>query len=357
VNVCIAEGRRRPQTHIQFAEELALRVIGQPAAVRAIAPWLDVHQAGLSPEGRPAGVFLLLGPTGTGKTRTVEAVADILHGSRRKMLKVDCGEFSQEHEVARLIGAPPGYIGHRETAAYLSREALRAQTTPQCDLSIVLFDEIEKAAPSLTRLLLGILDKGTLRLGDNTAVSFEKTLIFFTSNLGAQKMDAELRGGFGFAGSMPTDRHARERRIEQISLHAMRKRFAPEFVNRIDSVIAYTPLDREALEAIFDLLLDDVQQHIYARLGDRAFHLRVGPRVRSFLLGIGASDEYGARELKRTLQRHIVQPLAALVAAGRIAPDSTIDLRIAGGRVAFAAANRSRAGLRTLSMGIPGSLI
>jgi ATP-dependent Clp protease ATP-binding subunit ClpA len=335
------EARRGKQT--RFAEELAQRVVGQPAAVKAIAPWLDVHQAGLSPEGRPAGVFLLLGPTGTGKTRTVEAIADILHGSPRKLVKVDCGEFALEHEVARLTGAPPGYLGHRETPAYLSRDALRAQTSPQCELSLLLFDEIEKAAPSMTRLLLGILDKGLLRLGDNTAVSFEKTLIFFTTNLGAERMSQELGRGFGFAGVLPGGERARLacRRIERIGMHAVRKRFTPEFVNRIDSIIAYTPLDRTALEAILDLLLYELQEHIDKRLGIRAFRLNVGARARSFLLSIGVSDEYGARELKRTLQRSVVQPLASLIASGQVAPESVVDVRIVGGQVVIECPRRA----------------
>ena len=336
------EARRpRPLHESRFEEELERRVIGQPSAVRSIAPWLDVHRAGLSPEGRPAGVFLLLGPTGTGKTRTVEAIADILHGSPRKLLKVDCGEFALEHEVARLIGAPPGYLGHRETPAYLSRDALRAQTSPQCELSLLLFDEIEKAAPSITRLLLGILDKGLLRLGDNTSVNFEKTLIFFTSNLGAAKMSAELSGGFGFAGIAPVDERARERRIERIGLHAVRRRFSPEFINRIDSVISYAPLGRVALERILDLLIGDLQEHIDKRLGARSFLLNVGGRARSFLLNAGASSEYGARELKRTLQRTIVQPLASLVSSGRVPPGSIVDARVAGGRVVLECERRA----------------
>jgi len=190
-------------------------------------------------------------------------------------------------------------------------------------------------------LLLGILDKGLLRLGDNTAVNFEKTLIFFTTNLGAEKMSAELHGGFGFAVSIPADEQARDRRIERIGLHALRKRFAPEFVNRIDSVIAYRPLGRTALETILDLLLDDMQQHIYERLGPRAFHLRVGARARSYLLSIGVSAEYGARELKRTLQRSVVQPVASLAASGRIAPGSTVEVRISAGRVAFQCERRA----------------
>jgi ATP-dependent Clp protease ATP-binding subunit ClpA len=331
----------RPWQEGRFVQELERRVIGQPAAVRSIAPWLDVHRAGLSPEGRPAGVFLLLGPTGTGKTRTVEAIADILHGSQRKLVKVDCGEFALEHEVARLVGAPPGYLGHRETPAYLSRDALRAQTSPQCELSILLFDEIEKAAPSMTRLLLGVLDKGLLRLGDNTAVNFEKTLVFFTSNLGAARMSEELNGGFGFASIAPKDERARERRIERIGMHAVRRRFSPEFVNRIDSVITYAPLGRGALERILGLLICDLQEHIDKRLGDRSFLLNVGGRARSFLLNAGASAEYGARELKRTLQRTIVQPLASLVSSGRVTPGGMVDAHVTGGRIVLECQRRA----------------
>src|SRR5262245_19385526 len=144
---------------------LSKKVVGQPAAMKYMVPYVYMYQAGLAPEGRPAGVFLLLGPTGTGKTRSVEAIAEVLHGSAKKMLKVDCGEFQLDHEVAKLIGSPPGYLGHRETVPMLTQTHLESITSENCDLALVLFDEIEKAAPSMTRLLLGILDKGTLRLG------------------------------------------------------------------------------------------------------------------------------------------------------------------------------------------------
>src|SRR5215475_15298944 len=167
---------------------LSQKVVGQPAAMQCIVPYVYMFQAGLAPEGRPAGVCLLLAPTGTGKTRTVEAIAEILHGSAKNLVKIDCGEFQMEHEVAKLIGAPPGYLGHRETVPMLTQQQLTAVTSEGCDLSLVLFDEIEKAAPSLTQLLLGVLDKAILRLGDNTSVNFERCLIFLTSNLGAAAM-------------------------------------------------------------------------------------------------------------------------------------------------------------------------
>src|SRR6266436_2860280 len=185
---------------------LSQKVVGQSTATNAIVPYVYMYQSGLAPEGRPAGVFLLLGPTGTGKTKTVEAIAELLHGSEKKIVKVDCGEFQMEHEMAKLIGAPPGYLGHRETVPMLTQQRLAEATSPESDLALVLFDEIEKAAHSMTKLLLGILDKGILRLGDNSVVDFEKTLIFFTSNLGAREMLNEINPAIGFQSSSPRPR-------------------------------------------------------------------------------------------------------------------------------------------------------
>jgi ATP-dependent Clp protease ATP-binding subunit ClpB len=305
-------------------EILSEIVVGQPTAIANIVPFVEIHQAGLSAEGRPAGVFLLLGPTGTGKTKTVEAIAEVLHGSPRKLLRVDCGEFQMEHEVAKLIGAPPGYLGHRETQPLLTQTKLNAAVSQFNDLSIVLFDEIEKAAPSMARLLLGILDKATLRLGDNTVVNFEKSLIFLTSNLGARSMGRELRPSFGYEAIVPKDRERLATKLEHIGLNAVRKKFSPEFVNRLDAVITYRPLTAESLARILDTHLEDLQQHIDNRLGDRGFRLDVPARTRRFLLKTGTSEEYGARELKRVLHRHLVQPLARLFSSGDINPGEVV---------------------------------
>src|ERR1700742_2655981 len=190
-----------PEPAEDLTSIMSSKVVGQPNVISLIVPYVQMFQAGLSPEGRPVGVFLLLGPTGTGKTKTVEALAEVLHGSAKNVLKVDCGEFQMEHEVAKLIGAPPGYLGHRETQPMLSQQKLTSVASDKSGLSLVLFDEIEKAAPSLTRLLLGVLDRGVLRLGDNSVVNFEKSLVFLTSNLGAKEMMREINPDFGFASA------------------------------------------------------------------------------------------------------------------------------------------------------------
>ena len=307
-----------------LATQLALKVVGQPAATNVIIPYIQMFQAGLSPEGRPVGVFLLLGPTGTGKTKTVEALAEILHGSEKNLLKVDCGEFQMEHEVAKLIGAPPGYLGHRETQPMLTQQKLNSVTSEKCALSLVLFDEIEKAAPSMSRLLLGVLDKATLRLGDNTAVNFDRSLVFLTSNLGAREMMKEINPDFGFQAGIKREKQDLTGKLQGIAMQAVRKRFSPEFVNRIDAIITYQPLDAEALSAILEHQITQLQNHVNTRLGQRCFTIEVPFETRQFLLKTGTSDESGARELNRTVHRQLTQPLATMVATGNINPGARI---------------------------------
>jgi len=327
----VAAKARRPA--VEPAEDLtsilSSKVVGQPNVINVIVPYIEMFQAGLAPENRPVGVFLLLGPTGTGKTRTVEALAEALHGSLKNVLKIDCGEFQMEREVAKLIGAPPGYLGHRETQPMLSQQKLASVTSDQCGLSLVLFDEIEKAAPSLTRLLLGVLDRGILRLGDNSAVNFEKSLVFLTSNLGAKEMMREINPDFGFQSATVTGtRDDLSQKLQSIALVAVRKKFSPEFVNRIDHVITYRPLDAESFAAITDHEIDSLQSHVNTRLGTRCFTIEVPFETRQWLIERGTSPEYGARELKRTIHKHLTQPLATLVAKNQIEPGARVRVDI-----------------------------
>lgn len=308
---------------------LSAKVVGQPNVIEVIVPYIEMFQAGLAPENRPVGVFLLLGPTGTGKTRTVEALAEALHGSARNVLKIDCGEFQMEHEVAKLIGAPPGYLGHRETQPMLSQQKLTSVTSDQCGLSLVLFDEIEKAAPSLTRLLLGVLDRGVLRLGDNSAVNFEKSLVFLTSNLGAKEMMREINPEFGFqSATVKFTADELSHKLQGIALGAVRRKFSPEFINRIDHIITYRPLDAESFAAITDLEIDNLQNHVNTRLGSRCFKIEVPFATRQWLIERGTSAEYGARELKRTIHKYLTQPLATLVAKDQVEPGSRLRVDI-----------------------------
>jgi ATP-dependent Clp protease ATP-binding subunit ClpA len=318
-----------PSARSALAAELAARVIGQDHALESIVPYVQTFRAGLAPDGRPAGVFLLLGPTGTGKTRTVEALAEALHGSDRNLLRINCGEFQMEHEVAKLIGAPPGYLGHRETPPMLTQAKLAAVTSDRSNLALVLFDEIEKAAPSLVRLLLGVLDKATLRLGDNTAVNFERALVFFTSNLGAEGMQRALRPAFGFHAGEPPAAASASKKLESIAANAVRRHFPPEFVNRIDIVLTYRPLTRRTLRDILLRQLEDLQRHIDTRLLSRRFRLEVSPAAFRFLLEKGCSVEYGARELKRAVYRHLTQRLASMVADGEIGPGGAVRVDVA----------------------------
>jgi ATP-dependent Clp protease ATP-binding subunit ClpA len=326
----VPSGRSRRPKLTEDPDGLLARLsdllVGQSEAIETIIPYIQMHQAGLSPEGRPIGVVLLLGPTGTGKTRTVEALAEVLHGSSKNLLKVDCGEFQMEHEVAKLIGAPPGYLGHRETQPMLNQAKINGVASESSDISLILFDEIEKAAASISRLLLGILDKATLRLGDNTTVNFERSIIFLTSNLGAKAMQRATKPDFGFEAMVPAGAPEDSSKIQSIGMGAVRHKFSPEFVNRIDSVITYKPLDRTACSTILDQILGNFGRLIHNRLGLRAFSLQCTPNGRSLLLDSGTSLEFGARELKRTVQRNFIQPVSALVAQGEIPPGSTVIL-------------------------------
>jgi ATP-dependent Clp protease ATP-binding subunit ClpA len=323
-----------------LSTRLRRQIVGQQDALDAIVPYVELFEAGLSPEGRPVGVFLLLGPTGTGKTRTVEALAEALHGSEKSILRIDCGEFQLDHEVAKLIGAPPGYLGHRETQPMVSQHKLNSVTSERSSISIVLLDEVEKAAPSLARILLGVLDKASLKLGDNTTVNFERSMIFMTSNLGAREMMAELRDRFGLsaltAGPVPAQK------LVSIGKRALQKRFSPEFVNRIDETITYQPLESDAMARILDLQLERLERHLVQRLGTSSFGLQLTAEAREFLLERGTSPAYGARELKRVLHRHLIQPLARLVLERTVPAGSIVRVGRRGEGLSFQTQTQSR---------------
>jgi ATP-dependent Clp protease ATP-binding subunit ClpB len=307
------------------AEDLENRlhhlVVGQDEAIHQIVRAYQIHVAGLSPVGRPIANFLFLGPTGSGKTRIVEATAESLLKNSRAVIKIDCAEFQHSHEIAKLIGSPPGYLGHRETHALLSQEALNQHHTDTTKLSFVLFDEIEKASDALWNLLLGILDKATLTLGDNRRVDFSTSMVFLTSNLGAHEMGSLVTPRLGFkvpSFDGPSCNEKLGTQISRIGVEAARRKFTPEFVNRLDKIVVFRSLGKEELRKIVDIELEMVQQRIKAAAAREPFQVNVTYSAREFLLLEGTDFRYGARHLKRSIERLLVQPLSNLMASGQI---------------------------------------
>jgi ATP-dependent Clp protease ATP-binding subunit ClpB len=309
-----------------FEGGLRRKIVGQNEAVQAVVDLYQVFRAGLNSPGRPVGNLLFLGPTGAGKTRVVEAAAEILFGDARAVIKVDCAEFQHSHEIAKLIGSPPGYLGHRETHPLITQEALAQYYTEKIKLSFLLFDEIEKASDALWQLLLGILDKATLTLGDNRRVDLSQTLIFMTSNLGGGEITELMTGGMGFAPAVKADTHARlDEKVERTAAEAAKRKFAPEFMNRIDKVVVFHPLREEQLEQILEIELGMVQQRVLETAKGR-FLFRVTPAAREFLLKEGTDLKYGARHLKRAIERHVVYPLASLLATEQVSLGDVLSI-------------------------------
>jgi len=301
----------------EFESAMRRRVVGQEEGVRALTDLYQVFCAGMSSTGRPVGNLLFLGPTGAGKTRIVEAAAEILFGDPRAVIKVDCAEFQHSHEIAKLIGSPPGYLGHRETHPLITQEALAQYHKEDLKLSFLLFDEIEKASDSLWQLLLGILDKATLTLGDNRRVDLSQTMIFLTSNLGGGEITELMTGGMGFVQPQDKLEDKLDVKVERTAQEAAKKKFSPEFMNRLDKVVVFHPLRHEQLEQILEIELGMVQQRVLDT-GRGQFLFRVTAGARKFLLQEGTDIKYGARHLKRAIEKFVVYPLANLLATEQI---------------------------------------
>jgi ATP-dependent Clp protease ATP-binding subunit ClpA len=314
----VLDPNRRSNDAREFENALRRKIVGQDAAVDKVVEIYQMFLAGLNPPGRPVGNLLFLGPTGSGKTRVVEAVSEALFGDARACIKIDCAEFQHSHEIAKLIGSPPGYLGHRETHPLLTQEALNQWHTDQLKLSILLFDEIEKASDALWQLLLGILDKATLTLGDNRRVDLSQCIIIMTSNLGAAEMGSLVDGGMGFAQKAKLVDSSLDDKIDRTAVEAARRKFTPEFMNRIDKVVVFKTLRPEHLQQILEIELGMVQQRILMASAANQFVFNCTPRVKSYLLQEGADPKYGARHLKRAIERHLVFPLANLVATGQV---------------------------------------
>src|SRR5690242_1507436 len=305
--------------------DLHKRIVGQDEAIDQIVNIYQMYQAGMNSPCRPIGNFLFLGPTGSGKTRLVEASAESLVGDARAMIKIDCAEFQHSHEIAKLIGSPPGYLGHRETHPLLSQEVLNQYHTEKIKLSFVLFDEIEKASDALWNLLLGILDKATLTLGDNRRVDFSRAMIFMTSNLGAAEMNSIMRPNLGFAACDAEAKYANgiaddklAEKIGRAGVEAARRKFTPEFMNRIDKTVVFKPLGEPELRKILTLELNILQQRIFNSATGAPFVFSLTDSAKEYLLVEGTDMKYGARHLKRAIDRSLVHPLSNLIATEQV---------------------------------------
>jgi ATP-dependent Clp protease ATP-binding subunit ClpB len=326
-----------------FERALKQRVVGQDRAIRHLSRVFQIHESGLSAPGRPIANLLLLGPTGSGKTRLVEAMAEVLLGSAQAMVKIDCAEFQHSHEIAKLIGSPPGYLGHRETQPLISQEVLEQHYTEKLKISLLLFDEIEKASDALWQLLLGILDKATLTLGDNRRVDLSKSLVFLTSNLGAREIARLMSGGLGYTRGTEEDDEELEQKIYRTALAAAQRKFSPEFMNRIDKVIVFRTLKREHLEEILDIELERVQERLMSPAVTGKFVFACTPSTRDFLIHEGTDLKFGARHLKRSIERHLVFPVSNLLTTGQLELGDmvTIDYDPKSSRLTFTKEDRN----------------
>ena len=283
-------------------------IVGQNEAIDKITNLLERFLGGLADPKRPIGSAIFLGPTGVGKTAVVEAMCEGLYGKADHMVKIDCAEYQHSHEVAKLIGSPPGYLGHKDTPARLKQEMIASLYTPEVPFAVVLFDEIEKAADEVWQLMLGVLDRGTLTLGDNSKTDFTKTIVIMTSNVGARAINEDGRLGFG----NPNATEFTSKIIEDKSLSAARSKFTPEFLNRLDEIVVFNTLDKDAIEKIMHMECNKIKKALLEKAGTK---IEVSPAAFKELLVRGFDKKYNARGIRRTLEKEIMTPMARAISS------------------------------------------
>jgi ATP-dependent Clp protease ATP-binding subunit ClpB len=296
----------------RLTKGLSRLVVGQEGAIREIATAYQTHETEMGDPSLPACSMLFLGPTGSGKTRIVEALAECMVMDPSAIIKIACGEYQYGHNISKLIGAPPGYLGHNETRALLAQDRLNQYHTETVKISFLLFDEIEKASDELWDLMLNILDKATLTLGNNDKVDFSRTMIFCTGNAGAKELEANLQPDFGFSVPSTTDDPNFQNKSERIVLKAARRIFTTEFLNRFDKVIPFNALSKDELAKVFDLEF----AYVTSRRAALKAKLNLSPTARKFLVEKGtANPRWGARGIKRVVERYIAASIANLIAS------------------------------------------
>jgi ATP-dependent Clp protease ATP-binding subunit ClpB len=299
---------------VHMEDRLHLRVVGQDEAVRAVSNAVRRARAGLQDPNRPLGSFIFLGPTGVGKTELARSLAEFLFDDEQAMVRIDMGEYQEKHTVSRLIGAPPGYVGYEEGGQLT--EAVRRRP-----YSVVLLDEIEKAHPEVFNVLLQLLDDGRLTDGQGRTVSFRNVVVIMTSNLGSELWQT------GEAVS------------REAALDVLRRAFRPEFLNRVDEVVVFRPLAKEQIARIVDIQLKRVEK----LLADRDIKLEVKPGAREFLAEAGWDPAFGARPLKRTIQREVQDPLAMKILQGELPPGTTVRVDRGKDGLTFIASGKAKA--------------
>jgi ATP-dependent Clp protease ATP-binding subunit ClpB len=315
----------------EFETELRRRVVGQEEAVIKTTEIVQKFMAGLNDDTRPVGNVLLLGPTGVGKTRLVEAVCEVMFGDIKGMIRIDCAEYKQSHDTAKIVGAPPGYIGHSDTVGPITQKRLDRTHTETTKLSVILFDEIEKAHENFWELLLGVLDKARLTDSHGGVIDFTHTLIFMTSNLGAREVVSAVEGGIGFF----TNQDVSGDRLKNISEKAASKKFTPEFMNRLDQVITFQHLTNQALRVILEIESNEIQKRVLSSSHLAKFVFSCSDGAKEFLLKEGTSDIYGARYLKRTLEKFVVTPLSNFILTSQVELGDLVEITLVDKQLKF----------------------
>lgn len=315
---------------IEFSNELSRKVIGQEEAVAKTTDIIQKFMGGLNDSDKPVGSLLLLGPTGTGKTKLVESVCEILFSSPKGMIRIDCGEFKHSHEMAKIIGAPPGYVGHSDSKTQITQEKLDRTHNEEIKLSVLLFDEIEKAHEDFWDLLLGILDKGRLTDSRGNVIDLTRTIIFMTSNLGAREVNNSLNGGIGFSNATYSND-----KIGKISTEAATKRFNPEFMNRLDHVITFHMLTDVVLADILEIEKNKIQKRILNSRQAIKFVFTMSDEVKKYILKEGTSEKYGARFLQRILSKFISTPLCNIMLTAQVETGDLIEIDMKDDHLVF----------------------
>uniref|UniRef100_A0A7C4CGD4 ATP-dependent Clp protease ATP-binding subunit n=1 Tax=Fervidobacterium thailandense TaxID=1008305 RepID=A0A7C4CGD4_9BACT len=313
---------------LKLEDALHERIVGQDEAIGAIARAIRRARSGLKDPRRPVGVFLFLGPTGVGKTELAKALAEYLFGDEKALLRFDMSEYMEKFAVSRLIGAPPGYVGYEEGGELTERVRRRP-------FSVILFDEIEKAHPDVFNILLQIMDDGRLTDSQGHVVDFRNTIIIMTSNIGSTEIVAG-RKSLGFVEGEEKQREFSE--MKDKVLEEVKRVFKPEFINRIDEIIVFHKLSKEHIEKIIDILLKDVRK----RLAEKNIDLELSPEAKEFLIKVGFDQVYGARPLKRAIQRYIEDPLAEKLLSGEIEPDTDVLVVPADDKLVFEKVRRKK---------------